>query len=158
LAVGVELALVAAACGIGIWLTHHGVGVHASAAPLFARWLPHVGPGSLPAVAIAALVVVRGPTFATAARRGTLLAATSLAGVAWTVSLALVDGWQRGFAGRLTTDPEYLHDVGRVGNIHAMLETFAAHITGPGEWTTHVAGHPPGALLVFVGLDRIGLP
>ncbi|MDQ2883595.1 MAG: hypothetical protein M3Y48_21165, partial [Actinomycetota bacterium] len=28
----------------------------------------------------------------------------------------------------------------------------------PESWTVHVAGHPPGALLVFVGLDRIGLP
>ena len=25
-------------------------------------------------------------------------------------------------------------------------------------WTTHVAGHPPGALLAFVALDRLGLP
>jgi methylthioxylose transferase len=41
-----------------------------------------------------------------------------------------------------------------------MLRTFAERIPGlrPESWTTHVAGHPPGALLVFVGLDRIGLP
>jgi hypothetical protein len=27
----------------------------------------------------------------------------------------------------------------------------------PDNWVTHVAGHPPGALLVFVGLVRLGL-
>ena len=40
-----------------------------------------------------------------------------------------------------------------------MLRGFAGRILDfqPDSWTTHVAGHPPGALLVFVGLDRIGL-
>src|SRR5206468_8039829 len=27
----------------------------------------------------------------------------------------------------------------------------------PNSWITHVSGHPPGALLTFVWLDRIGL-
>lgn len=27
----------------------------------------------------------------------------------------------------------------------------------PDSWITHVSGHPPGALLTFVWLDRIGL-
>ena len=30
---------------------------------------------------------------------------------AWALSLALIDGWQRGFAGRLTTRDEYLYEV-----------------------------------------------
>src|SRR5581483_3496633 len=44
--------------------------------------------------------------------------------------------------------------------VATLLRTFAGRIPGlrPESWTTHVAGHPPGALLVFVGLDRIGLP
>jgi hypothetical protein len=60
----------------------------------------------------------------------------------------------------LTTDTEYLHDVGRVSDVGAMLRTFTDRIPGlrPESWTAHVAGHPPGAVLVFVGLDRIGLP
>jgi hypothetical protein len=54
---------------------------------------------------------------------------------------------------------EYLNDVPRVPDIGVMLWTFADRIVGvrPAAWTVHVAGHPPGALLVFVGLDRIGL-
>jgi hypothetical protein len=76
------------------------------------------------------------------------------------LSLALVDGWQRGVVDRLTSDDEYLHDVGRVGDIGAMLRGFTDSVVTadqPGHWTTHVGAHPPGAFLVYVGLDRVGL-
>ena len=88
-----------------------------------------------------------------------LLALSYATAVAWTLSLALIDGWQRGVAGRLTTRHEYLHEVPGVTDIPAMLRDFTARILDfqPDSWTTHVAGHPPGALLVFVWLDRVGL-
>jgi methylthioxylose transferase len=40
-----------------------------------------------------------------------------------------------------------------------MLRTFSSRIVDfqPHSWMTHVSGHPPGALLTFVWLDRIGL-
>jgi hypothetical protein len=40
-----------------------------------------------------------------------------------------------------------------------MLRTFSSRILDyqPNSWITHVSGHPPGALLTFVWLDRIGL-
>ena len=39
------------------------------------------------------------------------------------------------------------------------LRTFAGRILDfqPDSWITHVSGHPPGALLTFVWMDRIGL-
>ena len=91
-------------------------------------------------------------------RRPPLRLAYPLA-IAWTFSLALVDGWQRGIAGRLTTKDEYLHEVPGVHDIGAMLRSFSGRILDyqPDSWTTHVAGHPAGALLIFVWLDRIGL-
>lgn len=133
--------------------------LHVDAPPLGAQPLPHTGPGTVPAVVVALLVVLRGPELARRLPWRPLLALATLASLAWTMTLALIDGWQRGVAGRLTTDTEYLHDVGRVGDIGAMLRGFAERIPGlrPDSWTVHVAGHPPGALLVFVGLDRIGL-
>ncbi|HEV7964076.1 MAG TPA: hypothetical protein VGP57_16175 [Actinoplanes sp.] len=147
---------VAAVVGAVAGLAGHPV--HAGAAPLFAHWLPHVGPGTPLALAVAAVVVWRGP--AVAARLGwrALLGAGYAASVAWSLALALVDGWQRGLADRLTTRYEYLSEVGGVTDVPAMLRGFSARILdgGPDSWTTHVAGHPPGALLVFVGLDRIG--
>ena len=47
-----------------------------------------------------------------------------------------------------------------LGQSWNMLGGFTGHIIDfqPGSWATHVAGHPPGAFLVFVLLDRIGLP
>ncbi|WP_399340345.1 hypothetical protein [Umezawaea sp. Da 62-37] len=127
--------------------------------PLFAYWLPHVGVGTPLALLVAVLVVAKGPELADRLPwRGALAAGYGTA-VAWTVSLALVDGWDRGFAGRLTTSDEYLHEVPGVTDVGAMLRGFSARILDyqPDSWTTHVSGHPPGALLAFVGLDRIGL-
>nr|WP_228824784.1 hypothetical protein [Nocardia blacklockiae] len=133
--------------------------VYAAAAPIFGGWLPHVGWGTGPAIAVAALVIVAGPAAAHRLSWRRLLAATWATAVVWAFALAMVDGWQRGFAGRLTSGHEYLHEVGGVGDIGAMLRGFAGRILDfqPDSWTTHVSGHPPGALLVFVWLDRIGL-
>jgi methylthioxylose transferase len=46
-----------------------------------------------------------------------------------------------------------------VHDVHALLQGFIEWIPVgvPGSWPTHVAGHPPGALLVFVGLVHLGL-
>ena len=132
--------------------------------PLLAGFEPHTGPGTVPAIVVAALVVVFGPPLATRLRRRVLFPLTWAASFAWITSLALVDGWQRGIADRLATDQEYLHDVGRVDGIGQMLSIFSEHILTAGQqpgqqwwWATHVAAHPPGAFAVFIGLDRIGL-
>ncbi len=157
---GAELALIAAAAVVGAYLTAHGVQVRASAAPLAARFLPHVGPGTVLAVGVAALVVTHGQAVASTMRWRRLLATGYGLALAWTLGLALVDGWSRGIAGRLTVETEYLHDLPQVAGIGALLRGFASHIVGSPQsppWTVHVAGHPPGAFLVFVVLDRIGL-
>ncbi|PZS38310.1 MAG: hypothetical protein DLM62_14510, partial [Pseudonocardiales bacterium] len=151
--------LVAVAAVVGAWLLAQGVPLHVDVPPLGAQWLPHIGPGTVPAVVIALAVILRGPELAARLPWWPLLGVSAVTAVAWTTSLALIDGWQRGVADRLTTDTEYLHDVPRVTDVGAMLRSFAGRILGgsPESWTVHVAGHPPGALLVFVGLDRIGL-
>ncbi|MFF5076192.1 hypothetical protein ACFY36_04015 [Actinoplanes sp. NPDC000266] len=143
----------------GALLGGAGRPVHASAAPLFGHVLPHVGPGTPAAIAIALAVIRWGPPLTERLPWRPLLAATWAAAIAWTFALALVDGWQRGLAGRLTTPYEYLAEVPGVTSIPALLRDFAGRIVdgGPDPWTTHVAGHPPGALLAFVGLDRLGL-
>jgi hypothetical protein len=152
--------LVVAAAVVGRLSYAGGDQVYLGWPPLLAQWLPHIGPGTPVALATAALVVTCGPGLAQRLRWVPLLVAAYAAAVAWTLSLALVDGWQRGVVNRLTSDDEYLHDVGRVGDIGAMLRGFTdSVVTGdqPGHWTTHVGAHPPGAFLVYVGLDRVGL-
>ena len=156
---GVEAGLVALAVAVGVLLNHWHVPLHAAAAPLYAAWLPHLGPGTPFAVALAAAVVWFGPGIAARLPWRPLLPLTYLAALAWTLSLALVDGWSRGIATRLTPQAEYLHDIPKVTSVPAMLSGFTNGILDftPASWATHVAGHPPGAFLVFVVLDRLGL-
>jgi hypothetical protein len=142
---GAALVFVGVATAVGLAVPN----IYAAAPPLFASWLPHVGIGTPLAVLVAVTVIAWRPR---------LRFAYPLA-VAWTFSLALVDGFQRGIADRLTSKDEYLHEVPGVRDIGAMLRSFSGRILDfqPDSWTTHVAGHPPGALLVFVWLDRLGL-
>ncbi|MFD4501357.1 hypothetical protein [Streptomyces sp. NPDC058457] len=127
--------------------------------PLFADWDPHVGPGTPAALLVAAAVVAYGPNLAVRLPWRGLLGAAWGACLAWTWSLALVDGWQRGVAGRLTAHNEYLTVIGRFHDIPATLRDFTHHIVSgtPAPWPAHIAGHPPAATLTFVLLDRIGL-
>ena len=127
--------------------------------PVLGVWLPHLGPGTPLAVLIAVAAVAWGPPLAERLPWRRALAAGYLLAVAWTVSLALVAGWSYGAAVRLTTDDEYVSQVPGITDIPAMLRTFTGRILDgqPDSWITHVAGHPPGATLIFVWLDRIGL-
>ncbi|WP_434445817.1 hypothetical protein [Lentzea sp. E54] len=148
--------LVVAAIVTGLLVNGNAPGLlFAEAAPLFGDWQPHAGPGTPAAVLIAFLVVAKGSELA---RHRFALPIAYVTATAWTFALAMIDGWDR-FVTRLTTGDEYLHEVPGVTDIPAMLRGFAARIPDfqPDSWTTHVSGHPPGALLTFVGLDRVGL-
>ncbi|MGW2462534.1 hypothetical protein ACWC2M_26470 [Streptomyces sp. NPDC001761] len=127
--------------------------------PLFAEWDPHLGPGTPAAVLVAVAVVAYGPAVAARLPWRVLLLAAWATALAWTWSLALVDGWRRGVAGRLTTHNEYLTVIGRFHDLPAALRDFTHHIVSgsPGPWPAHVAGHPPAATVTFVLLDRAGL-
>ncbi|MET8682851.1 hypothetical protein ABZV77_01430 [Streptomyces sp. NPDC004732] len=127
--------------------------------PLYAHWDPHLGPGTPAAVVVAAAVIAYGPTLAARLRWRTLLCTLWAVTTAWTISLALVDGWQRGIARRLTTKYEYLQVIDRFDDIPGTLRDFTWHILidSPDHWPAHVAGHPPGATVTFVLLDRVGL-
>ncbi|MEJ3651460.1 hypothetical protein WEH80_00435 [Actinomycetes bacterium KLBMP 9759] len=150
--------LVVASALVGRWLLGTGVDIFLPFPPLLAEWLPHVGWGSPIAVVVAAAVIA-GTGAADRVRWRPLLLCAWAAAAVWTLALALVDGWHRGVVERLSSGEEYLHDVPRAGDIATLLRTFTDHILTdqPGHWTTHVGAHPPGALLIFVGLDRIGL-
>ncbi|MGW5645415.1 hypothetical protein ACWEV3_15370 [Saccharopolyspora sp. NPDC003752] len=159
IAFAIAITAIAAAAVAGFLLNRAGAPLYADAAPLFGYWLPRVGPGTPLALATAGAVIAWGPALAARLPRGRLLAAAYLTALLWTFSLVMVDGWQDGFADRLTDWTEYLHDVPRVTDIGGMLGTFTEHVLAgqPGSWTVHVSGHPPGVLLCYVWLARIGL-
>ncbi|WP_128801655.1 MULTISPECIES: hypothetical protein [unclassified Streptomyces] len=127
--------------------------------PFLASWGPHVGPGTPAAVAVAVAVVVHGPSLAARLPWHALLFTAWGTTMAWTWSLALIDGWDRGIARRLTTRYEYLQVIDRFQDIPHTLRDFTHHIllNSPDHWPAHIAGHPPAATLTFVFLDRIGL-
>ncbi len=131
----------------------------ADTAPIFGWWDTHVGWGSIAAVIIGVAAVLWGPVLAQRLPwRALTLVVWATSGV-WAFSLAMIDGWQRGFAGRLTARHEYLRQVPSITDIPDALHSFSRRILDfqPDSWITHVSGHPPGALLTFVWLDRIGL-
>ena len=154
--------LVTAAAVIGaVWQHRHG-NLRVGSPPLWGHWVPHVGPGTPAAVATALVVVVYGPRLAARLPWRALLCAAWGTAMAWTYSLALVDGWHRGIARRLTTEYEYLQVItpdNRFHDLPAALREFTSHILidSPDAWPAHVIGHPPAATLTFVLLDRIGL-
>ena len=131
----------------------------AGTAPIFGWWKAHVGWGTGPAILIGVAAVLWGPSLAQRLPWRAVTLAAWATSCSWAFSLAMIDGWQRGFAGRLTARHEYLRQVPTITDIPAALSSFSRRILDyqPDSWITHVSGHPPGALLTFVWLDRIGL-
>ncbi|MEV8593191.1 hypothetical protein [Streptomyces sp. NPDC052012] len=158
-AVAAAALLVVAAALVGWSVQRRDGTLRVNWPPLLADWDPHVGVGTPAAVLVAAAVVIHGPALADRSAWRTLLAGVWAAALAWTWSLALIDGWHRGIAEQLTTRQEYLRVIDRFDDIPAALRDFTGHILidTPDNWPAHVAGHPPGATVTFVLLDRIGL-
>jgi hypothetical protein len=131
----------------------------ADTAPIFGWWNAHVGWGTIPAIVIGVAAVLWGQSIAGRLPWRALPWVTWTTACAWAFALAMIDGWHRGFEHRLTAQHEYLRQVPTVTDIPDAVRTFASRIPDfqPNSWITHVSGHPPGALLTFVWLDRIGL-
>ena len=127
--------------------------------PLHGLWRPKpFGPGTVPALALGLLGWRYAGDLAARLSWRRLLAASYAASLAWLLSLALVDG-TRGISRVLGNPYEYLVTARQVGSVPHLIETYISRIPYAAEdnWPTHVAGHPPGTLLFFVGLVRIGL-
>ena len=151
------LVLMAAAMAVPA-LTGWNVRVN-SFPPLHADWAPRLGPGTVPALVLAALAGWQAVGIAERLRWRTLLVVAFLAGLGWLLALALVDGLD-GIGHVLDTDYEYLQTARATDDLPATLSQYVGRIryeAAPDNWPVHVAGHPPGALTFFVLLVRIGL-
>jgi hypothetical protein len=126
--------------------------------PLHAEWMPRLGPGTVPSIALAVLAIAYAGRVAATWAWGRLLALVYLFGVLWMVSLATVDGWD-GIGAILEHRYEYLGTAREVTDFGATLREYVSRIPfdHPDNWPVHIAGHPPGALLVFVVMVRLGL-
>ena len=127
--------------------------------PLHAVWDPRLGPGTLPAVGLGLLAALRAVDLAERLSWPRLLVTAYAAGLAWLLALALVDGPQ-GIGQVLEHPYEYLRTARATSDVPATLAEYVSRIplsAQPDNWPVHVAGHPPGALLFFVLLVRLGL-
>ncbi|MCW2817792.1 MAG: hypothetical protein JWR42_579 [Marmoricola sp.] len=128
-------------------------------APLHGLWRPKLlGPGTVPAVLLALLSVRYAAALADRLGWRRLLAVSYVAGLAWMLSLALVDG-TAGLSRQLGNPYEYLPTARAVTDVPTLLSTWVSRMPlySDHPFPTHVAGHPPGALLFFVALVRLGL-
>src|SRR3954447_26081909 len=127
--------------------------------PLHGLWRPKLfGPGTVPALLVGLVGWRYAAQVADRLSWRWLLVASYAGSLAWLLSLALVDG-TRGLSRSLGNPYEYLRTAGDVGSVHTLLRTYVDRIPYGTEhsWPTHVAGHPPGTLLFFVGLVKLGL-
>jgi methylthioxylose transferase len=126
--------------------------------PLHATWDPMFGRPAVVALVIGLVLWVAVPPVAARLAWRPLLLASYAALWLWTMTLALTAG-KEGLASVFERRQEYVYDAQTIDSIHAMLQTFISRIPAdaPDNWYVHVAGHPPGALLYFVGLDRLGI-
>jgi hypothetical protein len=124
--------------------------------PTWAEWLPRVTVWTPVAVIVAATLFAAAP-FASRLRWRWLLPSAWCAAWVWTMALALVDG-RAGIATVFSRREEYLIDARGVDSVSRTFAEFISRIPldAPDAWTIHVAGHPIGALLLFVGLVRLG--
>lgn len=138
------------------WPSLTGQLVRAKWSPTWADWLPRVT-GWTPVAVIIAVVLLAAIPLADRARWRWLLVFAWAATWVWTMTLALVDG-RSGIATTFAASTEYLADAVRVESVSQAFAEFVSLIPigVTDNWGAHVAGHPIGALLLFVGLVRLG--
>ena len=113
----------------------------------------------MPALVIGALACWRAVALSEALTWGRLLMTSYIAGLAWMLALAFVDG-QDGIGVVLQTKYEYLQVAREVDDLPQVLSVYVDRIpfsAGADRWPPHLAGHPPGALTFYVLLARLGL-
>jgi hypothetical protein len=160
LAAGMSLITIAAL--VGRDLNQRGVPILLPSPPLIAQWHPHLGWGT-PLAVLCVVVGLRLQQVASILPHRRLLLAGWLLNLAWMGSLTMVDGLQPGWINVLLNPNEYLHDLPRIASPATFLSIFTDFIAfsdtvdGSQVWTTHVAGHPPLATLIFWLLGHVGL-
>ena len=161
--IGLAIALVLMLAAVVVprifgWDVHARSTPDHSVPPLHGMWRPSVGSSTVAALLLALLGWRYAITWSERLPWRLLMLASYVVGLAWLLALALADG-ESGLSRVLGNPYEYLQTARQVNDIPLMLQEYVSRIpyAAPDNWVTHVAGHPPGALLVFVLLDRVGL-
>ena len=155
IAAAVGLALVVAAMVVPLTMDRD-VRVHWP--PLHADWGPRLDPWLAVVVAVGLALWVALPIVADRMTWTATVVLSTAGSWVWVMVLALYDG-RHGLSRVYERVGEYLYDASRVNDVGTALSTYVDRIpyAHPQNWKIHVAGHPPGSLLYFVGLDRLGI-
>ncbi|KAB2346435.1 hypothetical protein [Actinomadura rudentiformis] len=154
-AVALWALLIAATFAAGYLLRRAGLATEDELPPLHAeaRGEPHTWQ-LYPAIAVAVLYVALLPVLVRRLTWRPLLVAAWLATLAWTIVLALSDGFDH-IAKPLDAPTEYPAGLDPVrADPAGWLRTFTDRLNG---YPTHIRGHPPLPTLVFWALDAAGL-
>ena len=149
------LVLIAAGLALTAWAVRSGARLGTASAPFLGRYRLQLTPLSLLAPVVAGTVLATAAAgWFERARWGLVLAAGYLAGLAWALALALVDG-AAGLTRPLSNPDNYLSDLGVVGDaplryLRRFTQDAAAH-------SVAARGHPPGPVLLLWALERVGL-
>jgi hypothetical protein len=151
--VAIGVALIGWAYATARWLQHRGRHLWTDAPPLNGSFGWRFSPGSLVAVGAGACGVWLGPRLSDGVRWRRLVAASFVVALGWACALALSDG-VRGFTGPPSQIVDYSHTVAQVGSTLAFLRGFVANIH---TFAGHVRSHPPGYVVLLLGMRGIGL-
>lgn len=135
------------------WLQHRGRRLWTDAPPLNGSFGWRFSPESLVAVGAGAAGVLLGSRLSERARWRRLVGASFVVALGWACALAFADG-VRGFTGPPSQIVDYSHTVAQVGSTLDFLRGFVANIH---TFAGHVRSHPPGYVVLLLGLRGIGL-
>ena len=149
------LVLIAAGLALTAWAVRSGAMLGTASAPFLGAYRLQLAPTSLlaPAVAVAVLAAAAAGWFERA-RWGLVLASSYLAGLAWSLSLAVVDG-AAGLTRSLSNPDNYLSDLNAIGD--APLRYLRHFTQDAAVHSVAARGHPPGPALLLWALERVGL-
>ncbi|WP_025779203.1 hypothetical protein [Brevibacterium sp. VCM10] len=126
--------------------------------PLKARWTPGFTPTLLLPVLVALTGFLVWRRMISALRWGPFLVAVFAASWLWTAALGHVRGAES-ISKVFARPSEYFVGAKEVPSISGFLTGFIERVPldAKGHWPIHIAGHPPGATLFFIVLDRLGI-
>ena len=137
----------------GRWLQERGYRMAVNAPPLTGNIDPRTSVRSLPALAVAAGAVGGADYAARTLGWRRLLWASFAAALVWSVALAAWDGLD-GFTRSTASPVDYLQALPLVDDVGGFLHRL---LTDTRSLPAHAQAHPPGLVVVLLGLERLGL-
>jgi methylthioxylose transferase len=152
-ALGLGAGLIAATHAWGRWLQARGHRMAVNAPPLTGNIDPRASAWSLAAVAVAAGIVGGADRLSRTLDWRRLLCVSFAAALGWSITLALWDG-TAGLVRSPAAPVDYLAALPRIGDVGAFIRTL---VDSPRSFPTHVQVHPPGFVLLLLGLRGVAL-